>query len=193
MKRRLSLVFLVISFFLIQGESSIIDPVANSYIHNNIGLQHEKCGYYYAAIDEFKIAILLNPYSASAGTYYNNLGRMYLIAHKYTWALACFQKAIKINPNFIEFYQNLVKTYKVQNKLPLALQIYLKQVKANDKNSPAWLTSGLIYREMKNKDKSLDCFEKFLELEPNLYMSQDVKNIIKVIGKRKSKIIFDNI
>ncbi|MEI7475727.1 MAG: tetratricopeptide repeat protein [bacterium] len=191
MKRLLSLTCLLTIFFLAKADTYVIDPVPNSYLHNNIGLQYEKDGYYYAAIEEFKIAILLNPHSASAGSYYNNLGRMYLIARRYDLAGPCFQKAIKINSNFIEFYQNLIKTYKAQRKLSYALNNYIKTVKNNPTNSQAWLTLGLIYREMKNNDKALDCFDKFLEIEPNLYMSVDVRNIIKAMDKRKKKIIIE--
>ena len=56
-----------------------IDPEKNAYDHNNKGIMYleEKC--YYAAIQEFKIAISLNPKTQATAVYFNNLGKTYLI------------------------------------------------------------------------------------------------------------------
>lgn len=179
-------------FFLVQGQTYVIDPVPNSYIHNKLGLQYEKEGYYYAAIQEFKIAILLNPDAVSAASYYNNLGRMYLYVKRYDLARPCFNKAIIINPNFIEYYKNLVRTYKDSKALQSALKNYQKQLKANKNNTKALLTMGLIYKEMRNNDNAAECFEEFIKLEPDLIMTNDVKSILKSLNIKKSRIKFDD-
>ena len=51
----------------------VIDAQKNAQVHNNMGLIYvdEKC--YYAAIQEFKIAISLNPNTQATAVYYNNL------------------------------------------------------------------------------------------------------------------------
>ena len=40
----------------------MIDAVKNSILHNNLGMNYFNEGYYYGAIQEFKIAISLNPF-----------------------------------------------------------------------------------------------------------------------------------
>ena len=56
-----------------------IDAEKNAYVHNNLGLMYvnEKC--YYAAIQEYKIAISLNPNTQATAVYYNNSGEVYVI------------------------------------------------------------------------------------------------------------------
>ena len=56
-----------------------IDPEKNAYNHNNKGVEYLSEKYYYGAIQEFKIAISLNPNTQATAVYFNNLGKTYLI------------------------------------------------------------------------------------------------------------------
>ena len=90
----------------------VIDAEKNAYMHNNLGLMYvnEKC--YYAAIQEYKIAISLNPNTQATAVYYNNLGEVYLIIGYPDYALDCFQRALKQYSLSFKYYQNLAKTFK---------------------------------------------------------------------------------
>ena len=70
-----------------------IDATKNAYIHNNLGLRYmnEKC--YYAAIQEFKIAISLNPNTQATASYYNNIGDAYMQLGEYRKAAENYKKA----------------------------------------------------------------------------------------------------
>ena len=69
---------------------------------------------YYAAIEEFKIAISLNPNSQASAAYYYNLGAVYSKLGAYKLAYPCYQRALKLNPNFNYYYKNVSK--KPKNK-----------------------------------------------------------------------------
>ena len=84
-----------------------IDPEKNAWEHNNMGIYYmeEKC--YYAAIQEFKIAISLNPKAQSTSIYLNNLGKVYMIIGYPELALGCFEDALKQYSLNFDFYENL--------------------------------------------------------------------------------------
>ena len=54
----------------------VIDPEKNAYQHNNLGIMYVEERDYYAAIQEFKMAISLNPNTQATATYFNNLGKV---------------------------------------------------------------------------------------------------------------------
>ena len=86
MKKFLVLLFVLISSFLpvfASGRTSVtyvIDPEKNAYDHNNKGVIYveEKC--YYAAIQEFKMAISLNPKTQATAVYFNRQKTIILFA-----------------------------------------------------------------------------------------------------------------
>ena len=52
----------------------MIDATKNAFLHNNMGLRYMEEHCYYAAIQEFKIAISLNPNTQATAVYYKNIG-----------------------------------------------------------------------------------------------------------------------
>ena len=76
------ILFLICLSFLASGyktlDTFVIDATKNAYFHNNLGLNYLKEHCYYAAIQEFKIAISLNPNTQATAVYYNNIGDAYM-------------------------------------------------------------------------------------------------------------------
>ena len=73
-----------------------IDAQKNAYVHNNLGLIYvdEKC--YYAAIQEFKIAISLSPSTQASAIFYTNLGNTYTFIGYPEAARSCYEDALNI-------------------------------------------------------------------------------------------------
>ncbi len=153
----------------------VIDPVKNAYYHNNLGVMYveEKC--YYAAIQEFKIAISLNPKTQATATYFNNLGKVYITIGYPNLALDCFQNALtQYNLNF-EFYENLAKCYKDLNMVDEKLKTYQEKSDAPlDK-----IMLGLLYEQAGNKRKAITVLDDFTMSEPDLIITPAVKNYIQ--------------
>lgn len=150
----------------------VIDPEKNAYDHNNKGVIYveEKC--YYAAIQEFKMAISLNPKTQATAVYFNNLGKVYMTIGYPQLALDCFKNAvIQYNLNF-EYYQNLAKCYKQLNQLQAQLKIY--QAKG-DSNPLDKVMLGLLYEQSGNIKKAIITLDEFAMSEPDLVITPAVK------------------
>ena len=55
----------------------VIQPEKNAFYHNNVGLNYLQDRVYYAAIQEFKIAISLSPSTQASAIFYNYMGETY--------------------------------------------------------------------------------------------------------------------
>lgn len=155
----------------------VIDPVKNAYYHNNLGVMYVEEKSYYAAIQEFKIAISLNPKTQATAVYLNNLGKVYMEIGYPNLALQCFQDAITQYSLNLEFYENLAKCYKALNMSAEKLKSYQqKQETPLDK-----VMLGLLYEQSGNKKKAITVLDDFTASEPDLLITPAVKNYIQKI------------
>lgn len=151
-----------------------IDAQKNAYVHNNLGLIYvdEKC--YYAAIQEFKIAISLNPNTQATAVYYNNLGEVYLTIGYPDYALDCFERALKQFSLNFKYYQNLAKTFKLQGTLDEKITKY-----SNEENPLNKVMLGLLYEQKGDKRRAITILDDFVMSEPDLIITPAVKKHIK--------------
>ena len=152
-----------------------IDPEKNAYDHNNKGIMYveEKC--YYAAIQEFKIAISLNPKTQATAVYYNNLGKVYMTIGYPELALDCFENALTQYSLNFEYYQNLVDCYKRLGKTQEKLALYRQK---ND-NPIAKVMLGLLEEQAGDKKKAVITLDEFAHTEPDLIITPAVKKHIQ--------------
>jgi tetratricopeptide (TPR) repeat protein len=155
----------------------VIDPEKNAYEHNNLGLMYveEKC--YYAAIQEFKIAISLNPKTQATAVYFNNLGNVYMKIGYPDLALDCYKNALTQYSLNFEYYQNLVNCYKALGQTENQLARY----KAKQNNPMDLIMLGLLYEQNKDKKKAIIVLDEFAMSEPDLIITPAVKNYIQKI------------
>lgn len=175
----LTLIFLSIQPVLANGMTSVtyvIDPEKNAFEHNNKGIIYveEKC--YYAAIQEFKMAISLNPRTQATAVYFTNLGKVYMTIGYPELALDCFKNAvIQYNLNF-EYYKNLVDCYKALGQVSSQLGIY----KSKDSKNPLdMIMLGLLYEKSGDVKKAIITLDEFVMSEPGLVITPAVKNYIQ--------------
>ncbi len=153
----------------------VIDPEKNAYEHNNMGIVYVEEQSYYAAIQEFKMAISLNPKTQATSVYFNNLGKVYMIIGYPQLALDCFQNALtQYNLNF-EYYQNLANCYNELGVADTKLSQYQKRLSSPlDK-----IMLGLLYEQSGNKKKAITVLDDFATAEPNLIITPAVKTYIQ--------------
>lgn len=155
----------------------VIDPVKNAYEHNNLGVVYVEEKSYYAAIEEFKIAISLNPKTQATAVYFNNLGKVYMTIGYPQLALDCFENAItQYNLNF-EYYQNLAQCYKELGQSENQLSNY----KYRNKSPLDKVMLGLLYEQTGDKKKAITVLDEFTMSEPSLIITPSVKNYIQKI------------
>lgn len=161
-----------------------IDPEKNAYDHNNKGVMYmeEKC--YYAAIQEFKIAISLNPKTQATAVYFNNLGKVYLIIGYPELALDCFENAITQYSLNFEYYENLAKCYKQLGKAEEKLSSF----RSKQKDNPiAKVMVGLLEQELGNTRKAITTLDDFANSEPDLIITPAIKEHIKQLVSEVDK------
>lgn len=157
-----------------------IDAVPNAYIHNNKGINYmnERC--YYAAIQEYKIAISLSPNVQATAVFYNNLGEAYMIIGYPDYAQDCFERAIQQYSLNFKYYLNLAQCYKARGIVPLKIQEY----KANDENPLNKIIVGLLYVENDELSRGIITLDEFSMSEPDLMITPAVRQHVKDLVKK---------
>lgn len=177
--RTLKILLLLFFTLFLQGSTFVIDPSKNAVWHNERGLFFLRFDNYYGAIEEFKIAIALNHESEASAAFYNNLGTAYYKLGGYDLSRQCFEKAVRLNSNFIEYYDNLIDSYKALKKINKVINDNEKAVNKNPYNSRAFLMLGLINKKQGNKDKAVMYLKEFTRLEPDLDISKQIDNMLR--------------
>ncbi len=131
---------------------------------------------YAEAIEEFRIALRLNPYSSLSAAVYNNLGISYLQLRNYPLALTSFQRAIRIQPNFELYYKNLIRTYQEQGSLSAARGHLGSIVALNPEDAEAWYLLGLAHERAGALKEAKDAFSRFSELQPHSRLAPAARN-----------------
>lgn len=185
MKKSAVIFFLFIMTFITSGYKKPdvykIDATKNAAMHNNIGLQEVTEHNYYAAIQEFALAIALNPKTQATAVYFNNLGEVYMKVGLFKYAQDCFEKSItQYNLNFL-YYQNLVASFKAQN----TINIQIKRYESKKDNNPLnMIMLGLMYAESGNIDGAITKLDEFCMKEPDLLITGAVRNYINELVQK---------
>ena len=129
MKKYLIILLMFLSFFASgyrKPDVYVIDATKNAYLHNNMGLRYMNEHLYYAAIQEFKIAISLNPNTQATSVYYKNIGDAYMAIGYPSQALKPYEDAINQYGLNFQYYQDLAKCYKSLGLVNAKIQEYSK-------------------------------------------------------------------
>ncbi len=178
MKKITAIFFLIFLSFLTSGYKKPdvykIDAVRNAYIHNNKGTMYVQDRLYLPAIQEFKIAISLNPNTQATAVYYNNLGEVYMKIGAPDLALDCFERAVLQYSLNLKYYQNLADCY-------IALNMADKKLQETRENSNPLnlIMRGLIYEKTGNVRQAITTLDEFTYLEPDLLITPDVKRYLQ--------------
>ena len=176
----LFLYFLILLSFITSAYKTIPTYVINAekdaYFHNNVGLNYLKDRIYYAAIQEFKIAIQLSPNTQATAIFKSNLGETYLFIGYPDMAQVCFEDSIKLYPLNFKNYLNLVKCYKEQNILQQELNKIQKSDKLYDR-----ILKGLIYIELKEFRAGINILDEVTFDEPDILITPAIKQYLKDI------------
>lgn len=170
----LSLISLITSGYSNMPETFVIDASKNAFFHNNLGINYLKEYCYYAAIQEFKIAISLSPNTQASSVYYKNLGDAYMAIGYPDLAEQAYNDAIRQYSLNFEFYQAMVKCYAKQNVLSAKIAEYSKGENPLNK-----VMLGLLYIESGNLKRGLTILDNFASTEPDLLITRAIKAYLK--------------
>lgn len=131
--------------------------------HNNLGDLYSRRGEFEKAIEEFKIAIQLNP---NYGDAYHNLANTYHQIQKDDLAVENYQKALSFNSNLWQSHQNLAAIFFDQEQYQVAQQHLEKATKINPQEAELYTNLGIIYFKLGEKEKAKQAFQQAFQLNP---------------------------
>lgn len=157
-----------------------IDAEKDAFFHNNVGLGYLKDRVYYAAIQEFKIAISLSPSTQASSVFYNNLGETYNFIGYPDMAEDCFEKAVKLYGLNLKYHINLVKCYKAQGKADAKIREFKASKDVYDR-----IKLGILYIETSQYRMGVNTLDEICMEEPDLMITPALRQYISDVIKEK--------
>ena len=157
-----------------------IDASKNARLHNNMGNIYFDEKNYNAALGEYELAYKLTKNSNSNAPYIYNMARCMIRLGNYKQAQYLVEEAIKKDCINVIYYETLVDCYIVQNSYKKELERCLKDTK----NPYSRIIAGLIYLKTGQKIDAKIIFDEFINDNPDMIISDDVRLIIREINKK---------
>ena len=148
----------------------------DAFYHNNVGINYLQDRIYYAAIQEFKIAISLSPSTQASAIFYNNLGETYNFIGYPDLARDCFENAVKLYGLNFKYYMNLVECYE---RLGIA-QNKINEFKDSN-NVYERIELGILYIKTGETRKGINVLDELCTQEPDLMITPAIRQYISDI------------
>lgn len=155
-----------------------INAEKDAYFHNNVGLNYLRDRIYYAAIEEFKIAINLSPNTQSTAIFKQNLGDSYMIIGYPDMARICYEDSIKAYGLNFKYYTKLVDCYEQLNIVQSKIKEYEASNNIFDK-----ITLGLLYIKTGKTRKGVVLLDEICTSEPDLLITPAIQQYLKDVTK----------
>jgi tetratricopeptide (TPR) repeat protein len=147
----------------------------------NEGLEYHKTGNLKKAVELYTEA--LQKKTPKAAEAHNWRGMAYEELGDQDKALADYNEAIRISPNYADAYNNRGELYRKQKKFALAARDYSEAIK-HDKNFPeAQFNAALVAEDQRNPQNAIKFYEEYLKLSPNAADANQVKAKIEELKK----------
>jgi tetratricopeptide (TPR) repeat protein len=131
--------------------------------HNNLGDYYGRQGDFQRSIEEFKIAIQLNPRYADA---YHNLANTYAQIGEVNKAIENYYKAIEFGPHLWQSHQNLAAIYFSQEKFGLVKEELEKALQINPQNPNLYVSLAVVYFKLADLPNAQNSLKTALQLDP---------------------------
>jgi tetratricopeptide (TPR) repeat protein len=131
--------------------------------YSNRGLVYYNQGNLEQALDDFNLALQLDPKDAYA---YNNRGKVYSDQRQFNQALADYNKAIQLDPKYAAAYFNRAKLYSDQRQFNQALADFNLAIELDSQNAAAYNGRGKLYSDQSKLEQALDDFNQTIQLDP---------------------------
>ena len=180
--KKLVCIFLLVCMFICSGYRKpyryTINAEKNAFNHNNIGLNYLKDRVYYAAIEEFKIAISLSQNTQSTAIFKTNLGDTYMYIGYPDMARICYEDALKMYGLNLKYYINLANCYEQLNITQDKIKEYEVSNSIYDK-----IMLGLLYIQTGQTRRGVIILDDICLSEPDLLITPAIKQYLAEVTK----------
>lgn len=135
-----------------------------AYSHEEIGKHFRNKGDLEESMKEYEICVETFP---SNGRFWALLGGMRTDIGEYDSALVAFDKALSIEPENLTVHKMLAKALHRMGQPEKALPHLEKVLRKRGRDPAAWAQYGISARDAGRLERSIEAFDRSLELEPN--------------------------
>lgn len=128
-----------------------------------LGLAKHRLGRNTEAVEIFQTALELDPYNADN---YNNIGLAYAGLQNNQRAIENIKKAIELDPAKYLFLNNLALQYRLIGDHKAAVATLEHALSLQPDSPQMWTNLGGLYGELKQIDRSIQCFTKATDIDP---------------------------
>ena len=153
-----------------------INAEKDAFYHNNVGINYLQDRIYYAAIQEFKIAINLSPNTQATAIFKNNLGETYNYIGYPEMARVCFEDAILLYGLNFKYYINLADCYEKLGIIQSKINEYKKSNSIYDK-----IMLGLLYVKTGKTRMGINTLDEICQTNPELLITPAIRQYLKEI------------
>ena len=159
-----------------------INAEKDAFYHNNVGINYLQDRIYYAAIQEFKIAIQLSPNTQATAVFKNNLGETYNYIGYPDMARVCFEDALKLYGLNFKYYLNLADTYERLNIVNTKMEELKSSQNLYDK-----IMLGILYTRSDKKKQGIILLDEICQQEPDILITPAIKQYLKEMTSDKQR------
>ena len=151
-----------------------INAERDAYNHNNIALNHLHDKAYYAAIQEFRIAISLSPNTQMTSVFKTNLGKTYMTMGYPDLAKQPFEEALQGYKLNFQYYFNLAECYEKLGLIQTKINEYSNSTSPFDK-----IMLGILYIQSGQKRRGIIILDDVCQIEPDLMITPAIRQYLK--------------
>jgi protein O-mannosyl-transferase len=153
--------------------------------HNNLGIAFYNSNQFLKAIQQYQIAIQLDPDNKNIASTFNNIGNAYLKIERVDEAMSFFKQALDRNPTFASAHINMGTALIQKNRISEAIDHFSAVLKNDPINVEAHINMGLALARSDHTDEAILHYETALRIFP---YHPEIYNNIGVLFVQKNRI-----
>ena len=159
---------------------------ANFYY--NKGINYNEDGKYGLAVDNFKLALSMDPDSIEINF---NLGVAYINKKEYSIAIECFKTVLQKSPDETAALSNIALAYAKINEFNTAINYYKKILAIKPDDVPTFKDLGDTYTKNRQYDEAIENYREFLKIHPTSFLVKESLNTALNLKKNQAGIKAD--
>jgi protein O-GlcNAc transferase len=165
-----------------------IEPM-NAEIHHNMGVACHEIGALEKALVHFRLAVQLNPNLAEAYYSLGNTLRMHSGGNEA--AIAAYQSALAIKPDYVDASFNLAKTFDEMERIEEAISAYAHTLALDPDFVDAHNSMGNAYLKLAQYSLAISSYERAIRINPDFYEGYyNMALACKLSGKLREAVLF---